>query len=83
MTLQQQLSASETIPKGDDNGGHLLSAFPEPGPVSPFPQGTTGKLGGETQLSQEKIRRYVEAVSKYAMSSHVEGLMGPVCCGLI
>lgn len=75
MTLYEWLSASETIPEGEDNGGHLLSAFPEPGPMSPSPEGTTAEMGGETQLSKEKIRRYTEAISKYAMSSHLEELM--------
>lgn len=30
VTLDERFSASETIPEGDDTGGHLLSAFPEP-----------------------------------------------------
>ena len=56
VTLDEWLSASETIPEGDDTGGHQLSAFPEPGPTSSLkeevPQGNAEEL--EKKLSPAK-----------------------------
>lgn len=56
VTLDEWLSAHETIPEWGDTGGHLCSACPDPGPTSSLkehvPQRTTEEL--EEKLSPAK-----------------------------
>lgn len=100
MTFDEWLSASETIPKGSDTIGNLLSSFPEQGPISSSLKECVLKKklkqkqekqnkqtknywrdGREIQLSKENSRRDMEAISKCAMSSHVEEILGFVFHG--
>ena len=58
MTLDERLSARETIPKWGDTGGHLWSACPDPGPISSLkehvPQRTTEELEEKLSLAKRK-----------------------------